>query len=323
MLALLPLLRLLQDGRFYSGEVLGDALGISRSAVWKQLQLVETRLGLAVHRVHGRGYRLAQPLALLDGERLRAECSPLGWEVRLLAEVDSTNAEAMRLLEAGKTAPCLLLAESQLAGRGRRGRNWVSPFGENLYYSLALRLDGAQHPLEALSLTAGLALLKTLQDMGLSAAGLKWPNDVLVYGRKVAGILLELSGDPAQLCHLVIGIGINVNRREAIPAIDQPWTSLALELAKQCDRTDLAIRLSRHLQQYLRLHFAKGFAALREEWESLHLWQGKQAVLLSGSQSIAGTVLGVDAQGALRMQTAAGERRFSGGELSLRLMHDS
>jgi len=320
---MLALLRLLQDGHFHSGAALGEALGISRSAVWKQLQCAEAKWGLTLHRVRGKGYRLAYPLSLLDAQRLRAACTALAWDCRPLAETDSTNAEAMRLLEAGNPAPCLLLAESQSVGRGRRGRHWVSPFAENLYYSLALRLDGATQPIEALSLTAGLALLKTLHEAGLTRAGLKWPNDVLVDDRKIAGILLELSGDPSAVCHLVIGIGINVNRRVEAVGIDQPWTSLSLELGNLCDRTELAIRLSVHLQDYLRIHFAQGFAALREQWHTHHLWQGKQTVLISGAGQLTGTVLGVDERGALLLQTAAGEQRFSGGELSLRLAHDT
>jgi len=320
---MLALLRLLQDGRFHSGAALGEALGISRSAVWKQLQCAEAEYGLTLHRVRGKGYRLAQPLSLLDAQRLQAACTELCWDFRLLPDTDSTNAQAMRGLEAGNPAPCLLLAERQSAGRGRRGRHWLSPFAENLYYSLALRLDGATQPIEALSLSTGLALLKTLHEAGLPHAGLKWPNDVLLGGRKIAGILLELSGDPSALCHMVIGIGINVNRRADAVGIDQPWTSLSLELGRHCDRTELAIRLSAHLQDYLRIHFAQGFAALREQWQACHLWQGKPAVLLSGAGQITGTVLGVDEHGALRLQTAAGEQRFSGGELSLRLTHDS
>jgi len=320
---MLALLRLLQDGRFHSGAALGETLGISRSAVWKQLQRAETEYGLALHRVHGKGYRLEQPLSLLDAERLQVTCAELGWSFQLLPATDSTNADAMRGLETGKTAPCLWLAERQSAGRGRRGRHWVSPFAENLYYSLALRLDGANHSIEALSLTAGLALLKTLHEAGLADAGLKWPNDVLINGRKIAGILLELSGDPAGLCHLVIGIGVNVNRRADAAGINQPWTSVALELGHLCDRTDLAICLCQHLQDYLAIHFSKGFAALREQWEAQHLWQGRQATLISGAQQITGTVLGIDQRGALRLQTATGEQHFSGGELSLRLTDDS
>jgi len=320
---MLALLRLLQDGDFHSGTALGEKLNISRSAVWKQLQRAEAEWKLTVHRVRGRGYRLTQPLSLLDETRLHAACTEWNWGFRLLAEVDSTNAQAMRWLETGNRAPCLLLAESQSAGRGRRGRQWLSPFAENLYYSLALRLDGATASIEALSLTAGLALLKTLHEFGLTAAGLKWPNDILVNGRKIAGILLELSGDPAAICHLVIGIGINANRRADAVGIDQPWTSLWLEQGRLCDRTELAICLSRHLQNYLHIHLSEGFAALREQWEACHLWQDQQAVLISANQQITGRVLGVDERGALRLQTAEGEQRFNGGELSLRLAHDS
>jgi len=319
----LALLRLLQDGRFHSGVALGEDLGISRSAIWKQLQRIEAELGLSLYRVRGKGYRLAEPLSLLDAGQIQQVCAEWGWSFRLLAEIDSTNTEVMRLLHAGYSAPCLLLAESQSAGRGRRGRSWVSPFAQNLYYSLGLRLDAVTQCLDALSLTAGLAVLKTLREAGISNAGLKWPNDVLVDDRKIAGILLELSGDPSAVCHLVIGIGINVNRREGMPAIDQPWTSLFLELDGHFDRTALAIRLSRHLQSYLAIHFSQGFSALREQWEESHLWQGKQAVLISATQRITGKIMGVNERGALRLQTCTGEQCFTGGELSLRLTHDS
>ncbi|MCY1291294.1 Bifunctional ligase/repressor BirA [compost metagenome] len=216
-----------------------------------------------------------------------------------------------------------MLAESQSAGRGRRGRSWVSPFAESLYYSLVLRLDGGAGQLEGLSLVVGLAVLQALRDSGMTSIGLKWPNDLLVSGRKIAGILLELSGDPADVCHVVIGIGINANMREVDRAIDQPWTSLALELGGLCDRTALAMRMNRCLHEYLSAHQARGFAALRDEWEANHLWQQRHVVLTSGAQQIEGVVLGIDQRGALRLQTKSGEQCFSGGEISLRLQHDS
>ncbi|UQY32772.1 bifunctional biotin--[acetyl-CoA-carboxylase] ligase/biotin operon repressor BirA [Pseudomonas fulva] len=316
------LLRLLQDGQFHSGEELGAAVGVSRAAIWKRLQALEAEFDLQVHKVRGRGYRLETPLSLLDIDLLTASSS---FPVILLQQVDSTNAQALRHLASGAVPPFLVIAEQQTAGRGRRGRSWASPFGENLYYSLVLRVSGGMRQLEGLSLVVGLALLQALREAGVENAGLKWPNDLLVDGRKVAGILLELSGDPADICHVVIGIGVNINMRVAPrdEAIDQPWTSLRQVVGGQVDRNGFVASLNRQLQHYLQLHQTHGFASLREQWEANHLWQGRAAVLAAGLQSVQGRVLGVDDTGALRLEVEGQEKVFSGGELSLRLRDDS
>ena len=317
-------LQLLRDGQFHSGESLGAVLGVSRAAVWKRLQHLEAELGLEIHRLRGRGYKLASPLSLLDPEAIVAGCLEWGWEALVFDSVDSTNAEVLRRLAVGAPAPLLVLAERQESGRGRRGRQWVSPFAENLYYSLGLRLEGGVFSLDGLSLSVGLAVLRCLHEQGVVEAGLKWPNDLLVAGRKIAGVLLELSGDPAGECQVVIGIGVNVNMLPGSRVvIDQPWTSLRECVGRLVDRTALALALGRWLQHYLSLHARGGFAALHEEWETCHLWQGKEVSLLAGPQRIDGVVLGVDALGALRLDVADQERQFSGGELSLRLRNDS
>ncbi|MEO4047002.1 bifunctional biotin--[acetyl-CoA-carboxylase] ligase/biotin operon repressor BirA [Pseudomonas sp. CAU 1711] len=317
-------LQLLRDGEFHSGEALGAALGVSRAAVWKRLEHLEAELGLTIHRVRGRGYRLASPLSLLDREAIAAASRSAGWDALVFDSLDSTNAEVLRRLAEGAPAPLLVLAERQESGRGRRGRSWVSPFGENLYYSLGLRLEGGAFALDGLSLSVGLAVARALQEAGVVDVGLKWPNDLLVGGRKIAGVLLELSGDPAGACQVVIGIGVNVNMLPgAAVAIDQPWTSLRERSGQLVDRTELALLLGCWLRRYLERHEREGFAALREEWESCHLWQGREVSLLAGAQRIDGIVLGVDRQGALRMDVAGQERQFSGGELSLRLRDDS
>lgn len=316
------LLRLLQDGQFHSGEELGAAVGVSRAAIWKRLQALEAEFDLQIHKVRGRGYRLEAPLSLLDNDSL---CASSTYPITLLQQVDSTNAQAMRHLASGAVPPFLVIAEQQTAGRGRRGRSWASPFGENLYYSLVLRVSGGMRQLEGLSLVVGLALLQALRDAGVADAGLKWPNDLLVGGRKIAGILLELSGDPADVCHVVIGIGVNINMRVTPQGevIDQPWTSLRQVLGEQVDRNVFVAGLNRQLERYLQLHQVQGFAALREQWEANHLWQGRVVVLAAGAQTIQGRVLGVDDTGALRLQIDGQEKVFSGGELSLRLHDDS
>lgn len=317
---MLTLLDLLKDGRFHSGQDLGTALGISRSAVWKQLQQLEAELGLSIHKVRGRGYQLSAPLMLLDPVDI-ARRAPQ-WPVTVFDSVDSTNAEALRSVGEGAPAPFLVLAERQLAGRGRRGRKWVSPFAENLYYSLVLRIDGGMRQLEGLSLVVGLAVMQTLRNAGVPNAGLKWPNDVLVGNKKIAGILLELVGDPADVCHVVLGIGINVNMRVA-DEVDQQWTSIRLESGRACDRNALVIQLSNQLSAYIDKHQANGFAGLHAEWAENHLWQGRAVSLIAGNSQVDGVVLGIDSQGGLRLNVDGVEKVFSGGELSLRLRDDS
>ena len=321
---MLSLLRLLQDGRFHSGEALGAELGVSRAAVWKKLQALQAELGLSVHKVRGRGYRLEAPLQLLDEARLNGQGDGPGWLAYVVPSLDSTNAEALRLLSSSPALPFYVLAERQTSGRGRRGRSWVSPFGENIYYSLVLRIDGGMRQLEGMSLAVGLALLQVVRDCGVSSAGLKWPNDVLVGERKLAGILLELSGDPADVCHVVIGIGLNVNMLAAeVGAIGQPWTSMRMELGRQLDRNELVCALNQQLSHYLDIQLRHGFAALQDEWQRSHLWQLRPVALTAGGEPVEGVVLGVDQSGAVRMQVEGIERVFSGGELSLRLRDDS
>lgn len=319
---MLTLLKLLKDGRFHSGQALGAALGVSRSAVWKQLQLLEADLGLSIHKVRGRGYQLASPLTLLDSVAIREQAPSCDWPALVFDSIDSTNAEALRTIERGKIAPFLVLAERQTSGRGRRGRKWASPFAENVYYSLVLRIEGGMRQLEGLSLVVGLAVMQTLRELGISDAGLKWPNDVLVGQKKIAGILLELVGDPADVCHVVLGVGINVNMQVA-SEIDQEWTSMRLESGRAFDRNHLVAQLGRMLQVYLGRHQADGFSGIQSEWEQNHLWQGRAVSLIAGVSQIDGEVLGIDSQGALRLRVGGVEKVFSGGELSLRLRNDS
>lgn len=319
---MLKLLKRIQDGAFHSGEQLGKELGISRAAVWKQLQSLESEYGLAVHKVRGKGYCLAEPLSLLDSDKI--DPAPLGLRsIRISERIDSTNSAALRLIAEGAPLPFLVLSEQQSAGRGRRGRSWVSPFAANLYYSLAVQLVKGAQQLEGLSLVVGLAALKTIRGLGIDHAGLKWPNDILVGDRKLAGILLELVGDPADICHVVIGIGINVNMLSPGTDIDRPWTSIRAETGALQDRNALVGRLNVHLAEYLSRQRSEGFAPLAAEWREADLWLGQQVRLSAGAGEVVGKSLGIDDKGGLRLLVDGVEQTFSGGELSLRLRHDS
>ncbi|MCX7077909.1 MAG: bifunctional biotin--[acetyl-CoA-carboxylase] ligase/biotin operon repressor BirA, partial [Pseudomonas sp.] len=264
----------------------------------------------------------ATPLTLLDPAEIAGRASACIWPVMVFDSIDSTNAEALRSIERGVAAPFIVLAERQTAGRGRRGRKWASPFAENIYYSLVLRIDGGMRQLEGLSLVVGLAVMQTLRESGVRGAGLKWPNDVLVGQKKIAGILLELVGDPADVCHVVLGVGVNVNM-QATEEVDQQWTSMRLEAGNTFDRNHLVASLGMVLQRYLNRHQESGFAAIQAEWEQNHLWQGCAVSLIAGVNQIDGIVMGIDRQGGLRLKVGNVEKVFNGGELSLRLRNDS
>jgi BirA family biotin operon repressor/biotin-[acetyl-CoA-carboxylase] ligase len=320
---MLALLRLIQDGRFHSGQVLGDLLGISRGAVWKRLQAIELEFGLVVHSVRGRGYRLVRPLNLLDLTQLTGleECRK--WPIFLHEKIDSTNAEALRLVGAGEQAPLVVLAERQTSGRGRRGRKWVSPFAENLYYSMVWPVAGGAPQLHGLSLVVGLAVLNTLRSFGVEAAGLKWPNDIVVKGRKIAGVLLELVGDLSDLCHVVVGVGVNVNMLTVDGEIGQPWTSVIIEAGKEVDRNAFVRELNSQLADYLEKHRQFGFVTFITEWDQSDICFGRAVTLETAAKQEVGVACGVDETGGLIMLVDGVRKVFSGGEISLRLNNDT
>lgn len=319
---MLALLKLIQDGRFHSGQVLGDLLGISRGAVWKRLQAIESQFGVAVQSVRGRGYRLERPLGLLD-VALLSRVGSTGWPIYLHDTIDSTNAEALRLVAAGIVAPVIVLSEQQTAGRGRRGRVWESPFAENIYYSLVWPVAGGARQLQGLSLVVGLAVLEVLRSFGMTGVGVKWPNDILSGGRKVAGVLLELVGDLSDLCHVVIGVGVNINMQQVDNAIGQPWTSLLIETGNEIDRNCFVRELNLRMVEYLNRHQALGFSDFISEWNQADACAERVVRLVTAIKEEVGIVCGVDETGGLIMRIDGVYKIFSGGEISLRLQDDT
>lgn len=315
------LLKILSDGKFHSGADIGKKLGLTRAAVWKRMQSMQARTGHAVESVPGKGYRLKHQIELLDIERFRSFVGE-GVELVLLGSIGSTNDYARQeVRQSGEIQ--LVIAEEQTSGKGRRGRNWQSPYGSNLYLSLVWPVTEGMRQLEGLSLAVGLAVLRTIEESGVKGAGLKWPNDVLVGRHKIAGILLELMGDLADKSYVVIGIGVNVNMMSSTDGISQPWTSIARQVGRTVSRHEVFETLYEHLQQVLSIQSEQGFGQLRSEWEARHLWQGKQATISSASALISGVVSGVNSRGELGIKTDKGVQYFAGGELSLRLFNDS
>lgn len=313
------LLHLLADGQFHSGTALGHHLNMSRAAVWKQLKGIEA-LGVKLHRVRGRGYRIAGGLDLLDVEAIQRQLPVLDpvFNVQLHMSLPSTN-ETLMQRQQQQQRPIhgeVVLAEVQTAGRGRLGRQWQSPFGQNIALSLGWHFAGGALALEGLSLVVGLALNRALEDLGVQKIRLKWPNDVLVDGKKLAGILLEMRGDASGPCHVVIGLGLNVHLIHD-EVIDQPWVSLA-QLGYRLNRNDIVAQMLLRLSHYLQRFVHYGFAVMRDEWQALHYYQDQKVQLLLPDKRIEGICRGVNLVGALMIEHNGVVTAYSGGEISLR-----
>ncbi len=320
------LLALLADGREHSGEELATRLAVTRAAVWKQLRQLQD-WGLEVVARPRRGYRLAQPLELLDPAAVRAALPGLAAErLRELVvedELDSTNDRLLAVadLPAGRFDACL--AEFQRAGRGRRGRHWVAPYGCGLCLSLNWSWSDAPAGLGALSLAAGVAVLRTLAAAGLRDAALKWPNDLLHQDRKLGGILIEMQTEAAGAAYAVIGVGLNV----ALPATalaalrveGVAATDLASTLGKAPPRSALAGALIGQLALALEEFGARGLAPFAAEWQRADALAGRPVRVSLDGEPVDGVARGIDEDGALLVETPAGRRRFVSGEVSVRL----
>jgi BirA family transcriptional regulator, biotin operon repressor / biotin---[acetyl-CoA-carboxylase] ligase len=314
------LLHVLADGEFHSGEVLAESLGVTRAAVWKKVHALEA-LGLAVFRVPGKGYRLESPLQLLDPARI-LESLPAGCRERLKALtvldiVGSTNT----WLAERPGDPAVCLAEFQSAGRGRRERRWISPFGANLYMSLGWTFEEWPAGFTALGMVAAIAAVRALKQLGIHDVGIKWPNDLVAGGKKLAGVLVDIQGEPPRATRAVIGVGINVRMpAAAAAAIDQPWMDLAtLTDNAPPERNTLAAALIATLCTALDEFTVAGFAAFSADWQALDLVAGRAVALHSHDQTVTGVAAGVDEQGALLLRTAHGLKRFVSGDVSLRV----
>ena len=320
-----PLLRILADGQFHSGVALGAALGMGRSAVWKHLHAL-AEWDIDLHAVPGKGYRLARPVELLDHDLILNALPPTaaaalsGLEIH--QDIDSTNRHLMNKARLGAPSGQACLAERQQAGRGRRGRTWVSPFGANIYLSLLWRFTLNAESLTGLGLAIGVAVNRALHETGLTDAGLKWPNDILWQNRKLAGILLEMTGEMSGPCAVVIGVGLNVRMpTSAVQTIDQPWVDLETALNRPVSRNQLATSLIQHIVYAIQEFELYGFNGFTQEWAQHDLANGKAVALhLPNQATVNGIGRGVDASGALLLEDHNGVRQYPYGEVSLRLM---
>jgi len=316
------LLTLLADGEFHSGDALGMELGVTRAAIWKQLKKVSS-LGIVLTSVKGRGYCIDGGLDLLSQttviEHLDKEVRAVLHSMDLLGVVDSTNNIAMARAQHGGCSGYVCSAEQQTAGRGRRGRSWVSPFARNIYLSVVWEFAAGATALEGLSLALGVAVTEALADAGIEQLQLKWPNDIVHHQQKVAGILVEVTGDAAGPCQAVIGIGLNVSMPAAAAAdIDQSWTDVHSLLGSPVNRSQLLAQLLNKIMPLLASFEQLGFGAYRQRWQQLDSYAEQPVQILLGEQRVMGVGHGVDDSGGYLLMTEQGLQRFSGGEVSLR-----
>lgn len=317
---MIELARLLADGTWHSGEDLAAALGVSRAAVWKRIARARES-GLVIDAVRGRGYRLRPRFEPLDAARIRAglagETRAALVDLEVLGVVDSTNT---RLLVRDDPRPAACVAEQQTAGRGRRGRDWVSPFGTNVYLSVAWTFDPAPPAIGALGLAIGTALAETLRAQGVGAVGMKWPNDLVVNGAKLGGILLEHRGEAAGGCRVVVGVGLNVRMTaDQAQPLAQAWTTLEDVLQAAPSRNQLACALLNAVVRALRQFAAEGFAPFRLRWREFDVLAGREVVAISEHERSVGRAVGIATDGALLIDVEGQRRRLYSGDVSVRV----
>lgn len=316
------LLGLLADGQVHSGESLANNLGVSRTAIWKQVRRAAQE-GVRIETIRGKGYRLLSDIDLLEAEKitqgLESACRHR-IELTVLDEVDSTNAEIVRRrAESGAGIIPVCIADCQTAGRGRRGRPWQSPRGQNLYLSLGLTFRGSFAMLDGLSLVLGVAVAEALEQQGVAGVGLKWPNDIFLGGSKLAGILVELQGELEEgVVQVVAGIGLNVHMTEA-SGVDQSWSSLDLVVPeRRWDRSELAASLVSSVLRSVDEFASQGFVGFRSRWQNRDIFSGQELVASQGSLS--GIGRGIDDTGNYLIADGKEQVRVRAGEISLRVL---
>lgn len=310
----LTLIAILADGEFHSGEQLGEKLGMSRAAINKHIQTLRD-WGVDVFTVPGKGYSLPDPIQLLDEPLIKSQIKQ--GTVAVLPVIDSTNQyllERLNSLQPGDAC----IAEYQQAGRGRRGRQWFSPFGANLYLSMYWRLEQGPAAAVGLSLVIGIVMAEVLRGLGASEVKVKWPNDLYLDDRKLAGILVELTGKTGDAAQIVIGAGINLAMRNvATDVINQGWINLQ-EAGIKIDRNALAIALIQELRSALILFENESLTPFLSRWKVLDNYANRQVKLIIGDREIYGISRGINEQGALLLEQDGVVKPWVGGEISLR-----
>lgn len=320
-------LKLIADGEFHSGEALAKKLKITRAAVWKIIRSLQ-ELHIEVESVARQGYRLVHPIELYDAKKIRTHLSETDnaalARLDVLLTVDSTN-HYVTDNPTNKTGEAVLcLAEVQQAGRGRRGRSWIAPFGSGICMSLSWLFDTMPPGFSALSLVVGVALARVLHRLGATDTGLKWPNDVLWRGRKMAGVLIEMRGEPDGPAHVVIGIGFNLRMPAEVRLnLIETQATLLADLHEVLgrnmpERNALVAAFTAELLSCLRIFSQQGFTPFADEWAQFDALRGAEVKVMAADRTVLGIARGMTIDGSLLVETPQGIQSFVSGEVSLR-----
>ncbi|MCD6045091.1 MAG: birA [Gammaproteobacteria bacterium] len=320
---LIKLTELLNDGEYHDGTSIGDALQMTRAGVWKLIKKLE-QYDIPLTSVKGKGYRLDLPLILLDPQKILRLLAKKAVSVEVLEKVDSTNQYLKCYLQGNKDIR-VCIAETQSQGRGRLNRQWHSPFGQNVYLSLLYPFQKDISELSGLSLVVSLALCHTIEIVigQKEKMGIKWPNDMVVSGQKIAGILIEIQAESHGFCQTIIGIGVNVNTQQASDKeITQAWSSLQKLSGYYIDRNAICAELILQLLLYLERFSSRGLATFLEEWQQRDVLYQQPVTVISGNQEYSGIGHGIDAQGHLLLKMADGSvQSFSSGDTTLKKLY--
>ncbi|MDQ7089784.1 MAG: bifunctional biotin--[acetyl-CoA-carboxylase] ligase/biotin operon repressor BirA [Methylococcales bacterium] len=314
----------LADDCFHSGSKLSAELGLSRSAIWKYCQSF-SELGLEVNAVRGKGYRLNRSLDLLSAPQIKKNLTPAVLSslsaLDIYPQISSTNDYLLDAMKLSPQSGHVCFAESQTKGRGRRGRDWVSPFGSNIYLSLSWVFQQGFSSLSGLSLAIGVAIIRALTELGVDNMGLKWPNDIYWHDKKLGGILIEISGESSGECTAIIGLGLNLYLPEKETGlITQPWVDLEKIMpSMRYSRNGLSALLLNHLLPIVTDFETKTFKHYLTEWRDYDCMRGREVTIYRGKQQFEGTIVGIDDTGMLLLKELSGLiTPFASGEVSFR-----
>ncbi|WP_446470059.1 bifunctional biotin--[acetyl-CoA-carboxylase] ligase/biotin operon repressor BirA [Xenorhabdus stockiae] len=310
----LKLIKILSDGEIHSGQQLGQKLGMSRAGINKHIQVIR-EWGVEILTIPGKGYRFPVPMNLLSKDIIENYLPESRIEV--IPVIDSTNQYLLdKLTELTSGDTCV--AEYQYAGRGRRGRQWVSAFGRNLYLSMFWRLEQGPAAAIGLSLVVGIVIAEVLNRQGAEKVKVKWPNDLYLDDKKLAGILVELMGRTGDAAQIVIGIGMNISMSsEQQKIINQQWTNLQ-QAGVTVERNKLVTEIVTELKKALVQFENEGLQSFVPRWFKLDNFMNRPVKLIIGEQEIYGIARGIDQQGALLLDIDGIVTPYIGGEISLR-----
>jgi len=314
-----PILNALKNrpGAFVSGEELSRLIGVSRTAIWKEIEKLRAEGYKILAQPHS-GYQLVGIPDRLTAQELswNLTTKKIGRRIHCYDTTDSTMDVAQRLAAAGEPEGSVVVAEAQRKGRGRMGRTWISPKGKGIYLSVILRPDLQLMEIPKITLVAAVAVAQAVESATGLKPEIKWPNDLLIGGKKIAGILTELNAELNRINYVVVGIGLNVNTpADRLPA---RGTSLAQELGAKVDRLELARALLSHLDRVYAQFLQEGMAPILEEWRRFAGFLGRRVRVALEGRTIDGQAVDVDASGALLVRTDTGlVESVSAGEVLL------